>query len=64
MVIAAVVVGLALWVLADARHWARRGTPVVARFGSLTIATPQAWAVACLLAFVIFVPTYVVARGS
>ncbi|MGN6606898.1 MAG: hypothetical protein ACTHMS_07795 [Jatrophihabitans sp.] len=47
-----VVVCLDLWVLLDARQWARRGTPVVLRLGALTIETPEAWAVACLLVFV------------
>jgi hypothetical protein len=62
LVVVGVVVCFALWVLADARRWARRGTPVVVRLGSITIATPEAWAVACLLLFVIFGPVYVIAR--
>lgn len=64
LVIAGVVVCLDLWVLADARRWARQGTPVVLHFRSLTVETPEAWAVACLLLFVIFMPIYVVARRS
>lgn len=64
LLIAAVVVGLDLWVLADARRSATQGTPVVFRFGSLTIGTPAAWAIACLLVFAIFMPIYVVARRS
>jgi hypothetical protein len=64
LVIAGVVVCLDLWVLADARRWARQGTPVVFRIGSVTVGTPEAWAAACLLLFVIFVPIYVVARNS
>lgn len=51
-----------LWVLSDAQRLARQGTPVVVRFGPCTIATPQAWTVACLVVFVIFVPVYAVAR--
>ena len=64
MVIAGVIVCVDLWVLADARHWAQQGTPVVFRLGSLTIATPAAWGVACLVMFVIFAPIYAVARRS
>jgi hypothetical protein len=64
LLIVGIVVCLDLWVLADARRWARQGSPVVFRFGSLTIGTPEAWAVACLLVFVIFMPIYVVARRS
>jgi hypothetical protein len=58
------VAGVDLWVLADARRWARRGTPVVSRVGPFTIETPETWAAACLLMFVIFVPIYAVARRS
>ncbi len=64
LVVVGLVVGADLWVLSDARRCARQGTPVVLRFGSLTIGTPEAWAVACLLLFVIFLPIYVVARRS
>jgi hypothetical protein len=53
-----------LWVLADARRWARLGTPVVFRFGSFSVETPETWAVACLLLFVFFVPIYAVARRT
>lgn len=56
------VVCVDLWVSADARRWARAGTPVVFRLGSFRIATPQAWVLACLVLFVFFVPVYSVAR--
>jgi predicted amidohydrolase len=59
-----VIVCADLWVFADARRWARRGTPVVFRYGGFAIGTPEAWAVACLLLFVIFMPIYAVARRS
>ena len=63
-VLAGMVACLDLWIFIDARRWAKRGTPVVFRFGSLTIGTPEAWTVACLLLFVIFMPIYMVARRS
>jgi hypothetical protein len=53
-----------LWVFLDARRWARRGTPVCLRVGAFVVETPEAWAVACLLLFVVFVPIYAVARRS
>jgi hypothetical protein len=64
LAVAVVVVCVDLWVLTDARRWAQRGTPVVLRLGTFTIGTPEAWAVACLLLFVFFVPIYAVARRS
>jgi hypothetical protein len=64
LLIVGVVVCLDLWVLADALRWTGQGTPVVFRFGSLTIGTPETWAIACLLMFVIFIPIYVVARRA
>lgn len=63
-----VVVGVILladvWVFVDARRWARQGCPVEFRFGSFAIETPQAWAFACVLFFVVFMPIYAVARRS
>jgi hypothetical protein len=64
LVVAAVILCADLWVLIDARGWSRQGTPVVFHFGPLTIATPEAWGLACLLLFVIFVPIYAVARRT
>lgn len=62
LALAVLVVCVDLSVFVDARAWERRGTPVVFRFGSFTIETPQSWAVACLLLFVFAVPVYAVAR--
>jgi hypothetical protein len=64
LIVVALVVGAALWVLADARQWDRQGTPVGFRAGPIAIDTPQAWAIACLVLFVIFLPIYAVARRS
>lgn len=50
------------WVYADARS--RRGTgrePGV-RIGSLQVNTPEAWAIGCLVLFVIVFPMYLIAR--
>ena len=56
------VVGSDLWVFLDARRWSRAGTPVVLRLGSLTIGLPETWFIACLVLWIFFFPTYVVAR--
>lgn len=57
-----VLVSVDLWVLADARKWARGGTPVVFRFGALRVETPESWFVACLVLWVLFFPIYMAAR--
>ena len=62
VLVALLVASFAIWVYGDARRWSRAGTPVVFRLGSLSITTPQAWALACLLVFVVFAPVYAVAR--
>lgn len=64
LAVACVVVTVDVWVFADARRLQRSGTPVVARAGSFAIETPEAWAIACLLLFVFFVPLYAVARRA
>jgi hypothetical protein len=62
------VLGVALFAIAvvttGARRWVRLGTPVVLRIGRLRVATPEAWLVACVVFWVFFFPTYVVARAT
>jgi hypothetical protein len=63
------VLGAALFAIAvvtttGARRWVRLGTPVVLRIGRLRVATPEAWLVACVVFWVFFFPTYVVARAT
>lgn len=57
------VLGTDLWVLRDARDRAAEGRPVVLELGTLRIDTPEAWFVACLLLWVVFMPLYLVIRG-
>jgi hypothetical protein len=64
LAVALVVVGAAAWVLVDARRWARAGTPVVFRIGSLTIERPETWAALCLLLLVFALPIYAIARRN
>lgn len=56
--------GLSLWVLEDARSRLEQDRPVVVSFGGLTVDRPEVWAALCLLASVLFVPLYLVARGA
>lgn len=62
--LALLVVASDLWVFIDARRWSRAGTPVVLQAGSLRLASPQTWFVACLVLWVFFFPTYVAARST
>lgn len=64
VVVVLAVVAVDLWVWTDARRWARAGTPVVLRVGSLRIATPESWFLACLVLLIFFLPIYLVARRS
>jgi hypothetical protein len=64
VLVAIVVVAADVWVLVDARRWAQAGTPVVFRMGSLSIETPETWALLCLVLFIFFLPVYAVARRS
>ena len=51
-----------LWVYADARARQATGHEPGVRIGSLRVNTPEAWAMGCLVFFVIVFPTYLVAR--
>lgn len=51
------------WVFTDARRRAERHDDVVASLGSLELATPGAWFLACVLLWVLFFPMYLVARS-
>lgn len=64
LIIACIIAGTAVWVLFDARQWAKQGTPVVFQLGPFTIEKAETWATACLLLFVIFTPIYVTARRA
>lgn len=53
-----------LWVYLDARSRQGTGREPGVRIGSLQVNTPEAWAIGCLLLFVVFFPMYLVARGQ
>jgi hypothetical protein len=52
------VLAAAGWVYRDARAHHERGTPIVYSHGTLRIATPAGWFVACVLLCELFVPAY------
>lgn len=59
-----VLIGCGAWVYQDAGERAARGRPVVLSLGSFELATPAAWAVACVLLWLIFFPLYLGLRGA
>jgi hypothetical protein len=57
-----VVLAVDLWVYMDAKAHEERGSPVVFSAGLLTVDTPAAWFVSCLLLWILFFPIYVSLR--
>jgi hypothetical protein len=53
-----------LWVYADAKAHAERGTPIVASIGRLVVATPAAWFLGCLILWILFFPLYITRRNQ
>ena len=53
-----------IWVLMDARSREARGRPVVMTVVGVTVDRPEVWAALCLVAVVIFMPAYLVARRA
>ena len=51
-----------LWVYEDARRRWSRGAPVVLGSGSVRIATPMAWFVACVVLWIVCFPLYLLCR--
>ena len=58
----ALVVVTDLWVYADARLRQGTGREPGVQVGSLRIESPEAWAIVCLVLFVVAFPAYVIAR--
>lgn len=50
------------WVYVDAQAHAERGNPVIFRSGSLKVDTPTAWALGCLILWILFFPLYLASR--
>ena len=51
------------WVYVDAQAHAERGTPVVFSSGNFRVDSPGAWALGCLILWIIFFPLYLASRG-
>ena len=64
LLVVLVVGGASLWVLEDARSRMEHERPVMATVGGLTVDRPEVWAALCLLAVVVFLPLYLVARSA
>lgn len=63
IIVLVIVAATDLWVYVDAKRSADSGTPVFLKIGSVTIETPVAWLVACLVVWLVFFPIYVVSRS-
>ena len=63
LVVLLAVVASDAWVYTDARRWAAAGRPVYLRVGRLTVATPLAWLVGCVVLWIVFFPIYCVSRS-
>lgn len=58
-----VVLATDVWVYADAKAQAERGTPVVFSTGFLEVNTPAAWFLGSLILWIVFFPLYITARN-
>jgi hypothetical protein len=63
LLITLLVVASDVWVFLDAKRCSQAGSPVFLRIGILSIETPLAWLVACVLLWILFFPMYLVSRS-
>jgi hypothetical protein len=56
------VIAADIWVYVDARSRQGTGREPGVRIGSLQVESPEAWALGCLVLFVIVFPMYLIAR--
>jgi hypothetical protein len=52
-----------IWVFVDAKRCSQAGSPVFLRIGRLSLETPLAWFVGCVLLWIFFFPMYLVSRS-
>jgi hypothetical protein len=62
LVILGLGVAVDLWVYGDAKGHVAMGRPVTFRAGDFVIDTPAAWAVGCLILWIVFFPLYLTNR--
>ena len=58
-----VIVATDIWVFLDAKRCSQAGSPVFLRIGTLSLETPLAWFVGCVLLWIFFFPMYLVSRS-
>jgi hypothetical protein len=58
------ILGIDLWVYADAKRCAEAGAPVVFRMGTVVVDTPVMWFLSCLVLWVVAFPIYLVSRSG
>ena len=63
LVVLLAILAINLWVYADAKRWAARGAPVLARIDSFAVETPATWFLGCLVVFIFFFPLHSEPRG-
>lgn len=63
LLVVLVVVATDVWVFLDAKRCSQAGSPVFLRIAILSIETPLAWLVACVLLWIFFFPMYLVSRS-
>lgn len=56
------VIAADVWVYLDARSRQGTGREPGVQVGTLQVSTPEAWAIGCILLFIIVFPMYLVAR--
>jgi hypothetical protein len=56
------VLGTGVWVYTDARTRADQGHPVVFAIGSIQVDSPEVWAVACFILWILAFPVYLASR--
>ena len=59
-----VVAATDVWVFIDAKRCSQAGSPVYLRIGPLSLETPLAWLLACVLLWIFFFPMYLVSRSG
>jgi len=64
IVVVLLVLGADIWVYTDAKTRAELGDPVIFSMGLVQLDSPEAWAVACLLLWVLAFPIYLACRKT
>ena len=62
IIVVLLILGTDAWVYHDARTHYAQGDPVICSIGSIQFDSPEVWAVACLLLFVLVFPVYLATR--